>query len=151
MDPNPWQIIQTWERKDWSAEWVLASADDTLGDINEGYDSDGMAPWSSPPTSSIYSDDPLPAIDMRWSGRQPFQEQVTWIMHQFMIRGTHRPMETLLDWRIYRLKVHYNSTSPGHVIWMGKDQLLYQQITFTMGDFRGFIHRLVTAAQEILG
>lgn len=68
MDPNTWQIIQTWERKDWSAEWVLASADDTLGDINEGYDSDGMAPWSSPPTSSIYSDDPLPAIDMRWSG-----------------------------------------------------------------------------------
>ncbi|KAH2847064.1 hypothetical protein KXW36_008158, partial [Aspergillus fumigatus] len=23
MDPNPWQIIQTWVRKDQSAEWVL--------------------------------------------------------------------------------------------------------------------------------
>ncbi|RHZ43137.1 uncharacterized protein CDV56_101138 [Aspergillus thermomutatus] len=33
-------IIQTWEKKDQSAEWVLASADDTLGDIDEGYDSD---------------------------------------------------------------------------------------------------------------
>jgi hypothetical protein len=60
-------------------------------------------------------------------------------------------METLLDWRTYGLKVHYNSTSPGHVMWMGEDQLLYQQIAFTMGDFRGFAHGLVTAAQDILG
>ncbi|KAF7184846.1 hypothetical protein CNMCM7691_006947 [Aspergillus felis] len=34
---------------------------------------------------------------------------------------------------------------------MGEDQLLYQQMAFTMGDFRGFIHGLVTAAREILG
>jgi transposase-like protein len=40
MDPDPWQIIQTWEKKDWSAEWVLASADNTLEDIDEGYNSD---------------------------------------------------------------------------------------------------------------
>jgi hypothetical protein len=60
-------------------------------------------------------------------------------------------METLLDWRMYGLKVHYNSTSPGHVMWMGEDQLLYQQIAFTMGDFRGFAHGLVTAAWDILG
>jgi hypothetical protein len=60
-------------------------------------------------------------------------------------------METLLDWRTYGLKVHYNSTSPSHVTWMGEDQLLTQQIAFTMGDFRGFIYGLVTAAWEILG
>jgi hypothetical protein len=71
------------------------------------------------------------------------------MMHQFMIRGTYGPMETLLDWRIYGLKVHYNSTSPRHVTWMGEDQLLYQQIAFTMGDFRGFVHGLATAAREI--
>jgi hypothetical protein len=76
---------------------------------------------------------------------------MTWMMHQFMIRRTYGPMETLLDWCIYRLKVHYNSTSPRHVIWMGEDQLLYQQIAFTMGDFHGFVHGLATAAQEILG
>ncbi|RHZ43061.1 uncharacterized protein CDV56_100768 [Aspergillus thermomutatus] len=40
MDPHLWQIIQMWEKKDQSAEWVLASVDDTLGDIDEGYDSD---------------------------------------------------------------------------------------------------------------
>ncbi|KAH1479888.1 hypothetical protein KXX06_005291, partial [Aspergillus fumigatus] len=153
MDPNPWQIIQTWVRKDQSAEWVLASADDQLGEIDEGYGSDDPpstpGPPSSPP-SSIHSDDPLPAVNICLS-RRPFQEQVTWMMHQFMIRGTHGPMETLLDWRTYGLKVHYNHTAPGHVTWMGEDQLLYQQMAFTMGDFRGFIHGLVTAAREILG
>ncbi|PKX88847.1 uncharacterized protein P174DRAFT_455125 [Aspergillus novofumigatus IBT 16806] len=40
MDLNPWQIIQTWIQKDQSAEWVLASADDQLGEIDEGYGSD---------------------------------------------------------------------------------------------------------------
>ncbi|KAH2219344.1 hypothetical protein KXV37_002714 [Aspergillus fumigatus] len=69
-------IIQTWERKDRSVEWVLASADNTLGDIDEGYNSDdAIEPRSSPPTSSIHSDDPLPAVDMHQSGRQPFQKQ----------------------------------------------------------------------------
>lgn len=151
MDPHPWQIIQTWEKKDRSAEWVLASTDDTLGDIDKGYDSeDAMAPRSSPP-SSINSDDALPTVDMHRQGRRPFQEQVTWMMHQFMIRGTHGPMETLLDWRTYGLKVHYNTTAPGHVTWMGEDQLLYQQMQFTMGDFRGFVHGLTTATREIFG
>ncbi|KAH3516571.1 hypothetical protein KXV64_007585 [Aspergillus fumigatus] len=76
MDPDPWQIIQTWERKDRSVEWVLASADNILGDIDEGYNSDdAIEPRSSPPTSSIHRDDPLPAVDMHRSGRRPFQEQ----------------------------------------------------------------------------
>ena len=71
MDPNPWQIIQMWQRKDQSAEWVLASADDQLGEIDEGYGSD--EPPSSPPMSSIHSDDPLPMVNIGRS-RRPFQE-----------------------------------------------------------------------------
>jgi hypothetical protein len=82
MDPDPWQIIQTWEKKDQSAKWVLASADNTLEDIDEGYNSDNtITPQSSPPTSSIHSDDLLPTVDMRQSRRRPFQEQVTWMIH----------------------------------------------------------------------
>jgi hypothetical protein len=57
----------------------------------------------------------MPAVDMHQSRHQPFQEQVTWMIHQFMIHETHGPMEPLLDWRTYRLKVHYNSTSPSHM------------------------------------
>ena len=47
---------------------------------------------------------------------------------------------------MYRLKVHYNTTVPGHVTWMGQEQLLYKQIDFTMGQFRGFVHGMVAAA-----
>ncbi|RHZ43206.1 uncharacterized protein CDV56_100941 [Aspergillus thermomutatus] len=115
MDPNPSEIIQIWGRKDASAEWVLSSADDSLGEINEGYDSNYATAVQSSPPSPIHSDDALPAVDMHWQGRQLFQE----------------------------LKVHYNTTAPGHVMWMGEDQLLYQQMQFTMGDFQGFIHGLM--------
>ncbi|KAH2149184.1 hypothetical protein KXW37_002716, partial [Aspergillus fumigatus] len=67
----------TWARKDQSAEWVLASTDNQLREIDEGYSSDDplstLGPLSSPP-SSIYSDDPLPTVNICPS-RRPFQEQ----------------------------------------------------------------------------
>jgi hypothetical protein len=56
----------------------------------------------------------------------------------------------LLDWRTYRLKVHYNTTAPGHVGWMGDNELLYKDVHFTMGAFRGFVHGLVGSARELL-
>ncbi|KAH2164685.1 hypothetical protein KXV74_006938, partial [Aspergillus fumigatus] len=50
---------------------------DTMEEIDEGYGSDDPlstpGPPSSPP-SSIYSDDPLPAVNIHLS-RWPFQEQ----------------------------------------------------------------------------
>ncbi|CEN60835.1 Putative Superfamily II DNA helicase [Aspergillus calidoustus] len=72
------------------------------------------------------------------------------MVRSFMIRGTHGPMQTLLDWRTYGLKVHYNTTTPGHVGWMGSDELLYKDVYFTMSAFRGFIHGLVGSARELL-
>ncbi|OGE47046.1 hypothetical protein PENARI_c072G04807 [Penicillium arizonense] len=59
------------------------------------------------------------------------------------------------DWdtenlRTYGLKIHYNSTTTGHIGWMNQDQLLYQQFNFTIGDFRGFIHGLTSSARQIL-
>ncbi|EAU31635.1 predicted protein [Aspergillus terreus NIH2624] len=45
-------------------------------------------------------------------------------------------MQTLLDWRTYGLRVHYNSTTPGHIMWQGTDERLYKELRFTMGDFR---------------
>ncbi|KAH2829428.1 hypothetical protein KXV85_008226 [Aspergillus fumigatus] len=68
------KIIQTWAWKDQSTEWVLASADNQLREIDEGYGSDDPlstpGPLSSPP-SSIHSDDLLPAVNIRLS-RRPF-------------------------------------------------------------------------------
>ncbi|EDN04610.1 conserved hypothetical protein [Histoplasma mississippiense (nom. inval.)] len=42
------------------------------------------------------------------------------------------------------------NTTPGHVGWMGGDELLYKDMHFTMGDFRGFTHGLVGATRRIL-
>lgn len=59
-------------------------------------------------------------------------------------------MQTLLDWHIYRLRVHYNSTMPSHIMWQGTNKLLYKELHFTIGDFRGFIHGLVEIIWELL-
>ncbi|KAJ5860055.1 uncharacterized protein N7529_007365 [Penicillium soppii] len=82
--------------------------------------------------------------------QRSFREWVTEMVSQFMVRGTNSPMQWLLDLRTYGLKIHYNSTATGHVGWMNQDQLLYQQYSFTMGDFRGFTHGLVSSTRQIL-
>jgi hypothetical protein len=79
-----------------------------------------------------------------------FREWVVEMVSQFMIRGTNSPMQWLLDLRTYGLKIHYNSTTAGHVGWMNQDQLLYQQYNFLIGDFRGFIHGLISSTRQIL-
>ncbi|PTU19735.1 hypothetical protein P175DRAFT_0532676 [Aspergillus ochraceoroseus IBT 24754] len=67
-----------------------------------------------------------------------------------MVRGQHGPVEVLLDWWTFRLKIHYNTTAPGHVTWMGQEWLLYKEMSFTMGEFWGFVHGLVGAAREFM-
>ena len=82
--------------------------------------------------------------------QRSFREWVAEMVSQFMVRGTNSPIQWLLDLRTYGLKIHYNSTTTGHVGWMNQDQLLYQQYNFTIGDFRGFIHGLTSSARQIL-
>ncbi|KAL4947427.1 hypothetical protein BDW69DRAFT_178420 [Aspergillus filifer] len=72
------------------------------------------------------------------------------MVQQFMVRGQHGPVEVLLDWRMFGLKIHYNTTAPGHVTWMGQERLLYKERDFTMGQFRGFVHGVVGAARELM-
>ncbi|OGE46773.1 hypothetical protein PENARI_c114G07895 [Penicillium arizonense] len=102
-----------------------------------------------PPTASQSSQ----FIEFTQAQRQTqrsFREWVAEMVSQFMVRGTNSPIQWLLDLRTYGLKIHYNSTTTGHVGWMNQDQLLYQQFNFTMGDFRGFIHGLISSARQIL-
>jgi hypothetical protein len=111
-----------------------------------------IAPLSSPPASpasSLASSDGQPL----WSHYTPvrsFREWLVLLMDSFMVRGTHSPMQWMLDLRSYGLKIFYNTTAPGHVGWHGADELLYQGLQFTLGDFRGFIHGLVGAAKQLL-
>jgi hypothetical protein len=53
-------------------------------------------------------------------------------MDRFMVRGSHGPMQWMLDLRTYGLKIYYNTTSRGHVEWAGSDELLYKGLQFTM-------------------
>lgn len=70
-------------------------------------------------------------------------------MDRFMVRGSHGPMQWILDLRTYGLKFHYNTTSDGHIDWVG-NQILYKQIQLTMAEFRSIVHGLVAASKRVL-
>ncbi|CAG8282939.1 unnamed protein product [Penicillium salamii] len=65
--------------------------------------------------------------------RRSFQEWVVRLVDRFIVRGTRSPMQWILDLCTYGLKIHYNSTTPGHVGWMGQDRLCYKELSFTIG------------------
>lgn len=76
-----------------------------------------------------------------------------WVVQQvdsFMVRGSQSPIEWMLDLRRYGLAVHFNTTTPGYVSWIGNDRLLYKDISFTMGEFRHFIHTMVSDTRSLL-
>ena len=77
-------------------------------------------------------------------------EFVQQMMNQFMVRGSHSPMQWMLDLRTYGLKVHYNTTTEGHVEWMGRDELLYKNVHFTMAQFRAMVHGLRAESRRLL-
>ncbi|KKZ66220.1 hypothetical protein EMCG_08056 [[Emmonsia] crescens] len=123
---------------DWAVVSPMEEADYTFtGSQDEGYESDsermstGPNPPSSPPTSSPRSDDPPAMISIGGSTsnsrkQRSFQEWLELFMEAFMVRGTHSPMQWMLDLRTYGLKVHYSNTTRGHVGWMGGDELLFE-------------------------
>jgi hypothetical protein len=54
------------------------------------------------------------------------------MIDQFIVGGTHSPMQWMLDLRTYGLKIHYNSTARGHVKWVGQDEMLYKDLQFNI-------------------
>jgi hypothetical protein len=77
---------------------------------------------------------------------------LTWVqrmMDEFMVRGSHGPMQWMLDLRTYGMKIHFNTTADGYIDW-DKDTVLYKKIQFSMGDFRGMVHGLVAETRRLL-
>jgi hypothetical protein len=72
------------------------------------------------------------------------------MMDRFMVRGSHGPMQWMLDLRTYGLKIHYNTTSRGHVEWTGGDKLLYKGLQFNMAQFRSMVHGLATESRRLM-
>ena len=67
-----------------------------------------------------------------------------------MVRGSHSLMQWMLDLRTYGLKIHYNTTSRGHVKWVGLDEILYKDLQFNIAQFRGMVHGLVTESRRMM-
>lgn len=75
--------------------------------------------------------------------------RLTTLVNQFMISGSHSPMDWLLSLRAYGIKIAQNTTSPGQIDWNG-DTIAYRNISFSLLDFRGFIHGLISSTRSIL-
>lgn len=66
-----------------------------------------------------------------------------------LIRGSHTTMQWLLDKRTYGLKVHYNETAQGCIDWMGH-QIRYKKVEFTMEQLRGMVGGMIAECGKIL-
>ncbi|KAJ5162545.1 hypothetical protein N7492_007937 [Penicillium capsulatum] len=81
--------------------------------------------------------------EQRRHPQRTLPEWVKYMVDTFMVRGTNGPVQWLLDLRIYSMKVFFNTLAEGYIGWKSGDELLYKQIHFTIGDFRGFVYGLV--------
>jgi hypothetical protein len=72
------------------------------------------------------------------------------MLDRFMVRGSHSPMQWMLDLHTYGLKIHYNSTQRGHIDRTSRDELLYKGLQFNMAQFRSMRHRLATESRPLL-
>ena len=74
---------------------------------------------------------------------------VTKMVDKCMIRGSQGAMQWIFDRRAYGMKIHYTSTAPGNVDWVG-DQIRYKHIEFSMHQLRSMVHGLVFEAYRAL-
>ncbi|KAJ9480580.1 hypothetical protein VN97_g12971, partial [Penicillium thymicola] len=109
-------------------------------------------PWQDEGESEGEQDQETPVQFTQERHQRPrrFTEWLHLMVTRFMVRGSHTPIQWLLDLRSYGLKVHFNSSIPGCVTWTSKDRILYKDIHFTMRDFRAFIHGLIHVLRRTL-
>jgi hypothetical protein len=99
-------------------------------------------------SDSAYESDDGRNLRQRW--RKGCLQFVQKMMDQFMVRGSHSPMQWMLDLRTYRLKIHYNTMLRSYVEWVGQDELLYKDLQFNIAQFRGMVHGLATESRRLL-
>jgi superfamily II DNA or RNA helicase len=160
LDPHADEIVQFLQHRHGVGEWWSQSPMDdpeySFAGQDEGYTSRSPTPTPEPDPSVVQhvGGSPVPELisftQQRQQRSRPFREWLKLLVDTFLVRGTHGPMQWMLDLRTYGLRVHYNTTTPGHIAWMGPDQLLYKEVHFTIGDFRGFVHGLIGSLQGIL-
>ena len=76
-------------------------------------------------------------------------EGVRSFLEESLLRGTSSPFEWMLDLRAYGIKIAFNVIRPSTIDWQG-DRILYQDIQFSMAEFRGFVHGLLTETHRLV-
>jgi hypothetical protein len=111
-----------------------------------------LLPISDPFNNEFASDSAYESdsSNLRRRQRKGCLQLVKEMMDKFMVRGTHSPMQWMLDLLTYGLKIHYNTTARGHVKWVGQDDILYKDMQFNMAQFRGMVHGLATESRRLL-
>lgn len=105
------------------------------------------------PSSSSGPSSPFVAARIRPQNRRSKKSSLDFVksmMDEFMVRGSKGPMQWMLDLRTYGLKIHYNTTSHGHVEWCNGDELLYKNVQFNMAQFRGMVHGVIADTRQIM-
>jgi hypothetical protein len=151
LDPYAEQIVQHFRGDRTSNDFDLVSPLDDP-EYHLSYEDKGYQSPSSPiaPSSANSSSPPPLPFSQHSRTSKTFQEWVRLSMKSFMLRGTNTPFQWILDLRTYGMKVSFSNTQPGHIGWVGRDRLLYKQLSFTVGDLRGWIYGLVKTLQDLL-
>ncbi|KAJ5162549.1 hypothetical protein N7492_007941 [Penicillium capsulatum] len=154
LDPQSLEIRRSFAGQNgrrWFPGDMVELDNEYIYEADEGYDSTPPSPTpmaSSPPASSQMLG--RFTQEQRRHPQRTFPEWVKYMVDTFMVRGTNGPVQWLLDLRTYGMKVFFNTPAEGHIGWKSGDELLYKQIHFTMGDFRGFVHGLVGRMRQQL-
>jgi superfamily II DNA or RNA helicase len=76
--------------------------------------------------------------------------EVTRMVDGFSKHGTSSPLENMVVLRAHGFSIHFDRTAEGRVNWKDRNTLLYENMEFTMGQFRSTAHGLVAEALGLL-
>ncbi len=83
------------------------------------------------------------------TGNHGAVQRIQGMVRQFMVEEQPVPMSWIFSTRRYGLKIRYTTTASGRIHWDG-DTIGYQNVKFSMGQFRAWVHGLVGECQSIL-
>jgi len=103
--------------------------------------------------SEFSGEDSRPSSSNSDARSREVQQDCLWLvqdaMNRFMVRGSHSPMQWMLDLRTYGLKIHYNTTTEGCIDWVG-EQIVYKNIQFIMAELRKMVEELTMKSRQML-
>lgn len=76
-------------------------------------------------------------------------ERLQYLMNRFMVKGTFSPISAIIDLRSYGMAIALDTTSIGQIDWRN-DTIFYANISFSLSNFRSFVHGLVYSTRSLL-